>query len=86
MSTITLENAFSTVVITSPVVQRFSCACDCGLLNGSGVTFRHTNLDQLPRTGINIGTGVTIRHTNLDRVPCTGHLQAAIDRPHLAGY
>uniref|UniRef100_M1DGU0 Uncharacterized protein n=1 Tax=Solanum tuberosum TaxID=4113 RepID=M1DGU0_SOLTU len=36
--------------------------CDCGLLNGSSVAFRHTNLDRLPHFGINMGSVTTFWH------------------------
>uniref|UniRef100_M1DTA3 'chromo' domain containing protein n=1 Tax=Solanum tuberosum TaxID=4113 RepID=M1DTA3_SOLTU len=34
------------------------------LLNGSGVAFRHTNLDRLPRSCIIIGSGTTYRYAD----------------------
>ncbi|KAH0669549.1 hypothetical protein KY285_023715 [Solanum tuberosum] len=42
--------------------QDVLCDCDCGLLNGSGVAFRHTNLDKLPRSGIIMGSVATFGH------------------------
>ncbi|WMV36713.1 hypothetical protein MTR67_030098, partial [Solanum verrucosum] len=40
------------------------CDCDCDLLNGSGVAFRHTNLDRLPRSGIIMGSVTMFRHNH----------------------
>jgi len=38
------------------------CDCDCGLLNGSGVAFWHTNLDRLPHSSINMGSVATFQY------------------------
>uniref|UniRef100_M1E003 Uncharacterized protein n=1 Tax=Solanum tuberosum TaxID=4113 RepID=M1E003_SOLTU len=69
------------------------------LVSRSGVAFRHTNLDWLPRydinmgsvprSGINIGSNTTYQYTNWLSLgsmsgPMTcGYLQAAIDKSRL---
>uniref|UniRef100_M1DWM3 Uncharacterized protein n=1 Tax=Solanum tuberosum TaxID=4113 RepID=M1DWM3_SOLTU len=40
------------------------CDYGCGLLNGSGVAFRHTNLDRLRRSGIIMGSVATFWHNH----------------------
>ncbi|WMV37243.1 hypothetical protein MTR67_030628 [Solanum verrucosum] len=44
------------------IKSEYNCDYDFGLLNGSGVAFRHTNSDRLPRSDIMMGSVATFRH------------------------